>query len=158
MAPLIAGKPAPFNQAVETFGRIPVASHALRTDGLFDFIKTAAPSSEAALRRLQTVANLLDSAFVVPGTKQRVGIDAIIGLIPGVGDIATTILSSYIIWEARNLGVSRFALARMMANLGIHAAVGSLPLVGDLFDAFFRVNQRNMRILRSQLQRTSADQ
>jgi hypothetical protein len=132
-----------------------VAARSIPTEGLFDFIKAAAPSSDAALQRLQTVANLLDSAFVIPGTKQRVGIDAVIGLIPGVGDILTTLLSSYIIWEARNLGVSRFALTRMLANLGVHAAVGSLPLAGDLFDAFFRVNQRNMRILRAQLERKS---
>jgi hypothetical protein len=132
-----------------------VTARSIPTEGVFDFIKAAAPSSDAALRRLQTVANLLDSAFLIPGTKQRVGIDAVIGLIPGVGDILTTVLSSYIIWEARNLGVSRFALTRMLANLGIHAAVGSMPLVGDLFDAFFRVNQRNMRILRAQLERKS---
>ena len=130
-----------------------MAARTIPTEGVLDFIKASAPSSDAALKRLQTVANLLDSAFVIPGTRQRVGIDAIIGLIPGLGDIATTLLSSYIIWEARNLGVSRFALTRMLANLGIHAAVGSLPLVGDLFDAFFRVNQRNMRILRAQLER-----
>lgn len=135
-----------------------MTARALPTEGLFDIIRTAAPSQEAALRRLQTIANLLDSAFVVPGTRQRVGIDAIIGLIPGFGDIATTLLSSYIVWEARNLGVSRFALTRMLANLGIHAAVGSLPLVGDLFDAFFRVNQRNMRILRSQLRQSRPEQ
>jgi hypothetical protein len=133
-----------------------VTARSIPTEGLFDVIKAAAPSSDASLQRLQTVANLLDSAFVIPGTKQRVGIDAVIGLIPGVGDILTTLLSSYIIWEARNLGVSRFALTRMLANLGVHAAVGSLPLVGDLFDAFFRVNQRNMRILRAQLQRKSS--
>jgi hypothetical protein len=132
-----------------------VTARSIPTEGVFDFMKAAAPSSDAALRRLQTVANLLDSAFLIPGTKQRVGIDAVIGLIPGVGDILTTVLSSYIIWEARNLGVSRFALTRMLANLGIHAAVGSMPLVGDLFDAFFRVNQRNMRILRAQLERKS---
>lgn len=128
-----------------------MAIRSIPVEGLFQTIGAAAPSREAALRRLQAVANLLDSAFVIPGTKQRVGVDAIIGLVPGIGDVVTTILSSYIIWEARNLGVSRFALARMLANLGIHATVGSLPLVGDLFDAFFRVNQRNMRILRAQL-------
>lgn len=119
---------------------------------MFNFVKSAR-STDAALRRLQTVANLLDSAFEIPGTRQRVGIDAAIGLIPGAGDILTTILSSYIIWEARNLGVSRFALVKMLANLGIHATVGWIPLVGDLFDAFFRVNQRNMRILNSHLGR-----
>lgn len=121
--------------------------------GMFDILRNAAPSHESAVRRMQAVANILDTAFVIPGTRQRVGIDAIIGLIPGAGDILTTILSSYIIWEARNLGVSRVALARMLANLGIHAAIGSIPIAGDLFDAFFRVNQRNMRIVRSQLER-----
>lgn len=133
-----------------------MAVRSMPIDGLFDVLRNASPSREAAVRRMQTVANLLDTAFVLPGTKQRVGIDAIIGLIPGLGDIMTTILSSYIIWEARNLGVSRFALTRMLANLGIHAAVGSLPLVGDVFDAFFRVNQRNMKIVRAQLERAHA--
>ncbi len=132
-----------------------VAARSVPIEGLFDTIRNAAPSREASLRRMQAVANLLDTAFVIPGTKQRVGIDAIIGLVPGLGDILTTILSSYIIWEARNLGVSRFALTRMLANLGIHAAIGSLPLVGDVFDAFFRVNQRNMRIVRAQMERRS---
>lgn len=126
---------------------------ALPIDGMFEVIKSAAPSREAAVRRMQAVANILDNAFVIPGTKQRVGIDAIIGLVPGVGDVLTTILSSYVIWEARNLGVSRVALFRMLANLGIHATIGSIPFIGDLFDAFFRVNQRNMRIVRTQLSR-----
>lgn len=130
-----------------------MAARAIPVEGLFDAIRNAAPSSEASLRRMQAVANLLDTAFIVPGTRQRVGIDAIIGLVPGVGDVLTTILSSYIIWEARNLGVSRFALTRMLANLGIHATIGSLPLIGDIFDAFFRVNQRNMKIVRSQMLR-----
>ena len=133
-----------------------MASRSVAFEGMFDTFRDAAPSQEAALRRMQTVANALDTAFVIPGTKQRVGIDAIVGLIPGIGDFLTTVLSSYIIWEAKNLGVSRFALSRMLANLGIHATVGSLPLVGDVFDALFRVNQRNMRIVRSHLERNSA--
>jgi Domain of unknown function (DUF4112) len=131
-----------------------MTARALPVETMFQVTRIAAPSS--AVRRMQTVANILDTAFVIPGTKQRVGIDAIIGLIPGAGDVVTTILSSYIIWEARNLGVPRAALARMLANLGIHAVVGSLPVIGDLFDAFFRVNQRNMKIVRSQLQKMRA--
>lgn len=126
---------------------------AIPVQGMFEAIKSSAPSRNAALRRMQAVANLLDTAFVIPGTNQRVGIDAIIGLVPGLGDVVTTILSSYVIWEARNLGVSRLALARMITNLAVHAAIGSVPLIGDMFDAFFRVNQRNMRIVRSQLDR-----
>lgn len=128
-----------------------MTARSLASKGLLDMIKTASPSSDAALSRLQFVANLLDSAFLVPGTKQRIGIDAIIGLVPGIGDVVTTLLSTYIIWEAKNLGVSKLALGRMLANLGIHAAIGSIPVIGDMFDAFFRVNQRNMRILRAHL-------
>ena len=99
------------------------------------------------------MAKLLDNAFIIPGTRQRVGIDAIIGLIPGLGDVATTVLSSYVIWEARNLGVSRIAIGRMLSNVAIHVTVGAIPIVGDIFDAFFRVNQRNMRIVHAQLRR-----
>ena len=102
---------------------------------------------------MEMMAKLLDSAFVIPGTNQRVGIDAIIGLIPGLGDVATTLLSSYVIWEARKLGVSRLAIGRMLSNLAIHATVGAIPIVGDVVDAFFRVNQRNMRIVNAQLGR-----
>ena len=120
-------------------------------NGLFDLLKTASPSQGDAIRRMEMMAKLLDNAFVIPGTNQRVGIDAIIGLVPGLGDIATTILSSYVIWEARNLGVSRIAIGRMLTNLVIHASVGAIPILGDVFDAFFRVNQRNMRIVRAQL-------
>ncbi|MBW8785542.1 MAG: DUF4112 domain-containing protein, partial [Novosphingobium sp.] len=76
---------------------------------LIGSLKSGSSSKESAVRRMEIVANLLDTAFVLPGTGQRIGIDAIIGLVPGIGDIATTLLSSYIIWEARNLGISRFA-------------------------------------------------
>ena len=119
-------------------------------NGLFDLLKTASPSQGDAIRRMELMAKLLDNAFVIPGTNQRVGIDAIIGLVPGLGDIATTLLSSYVIWEARNLGVSRVAIGKMLTNLAIHASIGAIPILGDVFDAFFRVNQRNMRIVRAQ--------
>ena len=113
-------------------------------------------SAGDAVRRMEIVAQLLDSAFVLPGTTRRVGIDAIIGLVPGIGDVVTTVLSSYVIWEARNLGVSRWALGRMLANLAIHASVGTIPVVGDIFDAFFRVNQRNMKIVNADLRGRNA--
>ena len=118
---------------------------------MFDQLRESGAAPDDAVRRMEFVAMLLDSAFVLPGTNRRVGIDAIIGLIPVFGDVVTTVLSSYVIWEARNLGISRFALSRMLANLAIHASVGSIPVVGDIFDAFFRVNQRNMRIVHAQL-------
>jgi uncharacterized membrane protein len=123
---------------------------------MFEQLRAAGPSQADAVRRMEWVAQLLDSAFVIPGTSTRIGIDAIIGLVPGIGDVVTTLLSSYVIWEARNLGVSRWALGRMLLNLGLHASIGSIPLIGDVFDAFFRVNQRNMKIVRSQLGKLEA--
>jgi len=110
------------------------------------------PQAEA-LKRMELVANLLDSAFLVPGTNQRIGIDAIIGLVPGIGDVITTLLSSYVLWEAKRLGVSRLAMTRMLGNLAVHATLGSVPLIGDAFDAWFRVNQRNLKIVRSHVAR-----
>jgi uncharacterized membrane protein len=121
--------------------------------GLFEALKAAGPTRADSVRRMEAVAHVLDTAFLIPGTNQRVGIDAIIGLVPGIGDAVTTLLSTYVIWEARQLGLSRFAIARMLANLAVHASVGAIPVVGDVFDAFFRVNQRNMRIVRAHLAR-----
>lgn len=131
-----------------------MAARSIPADAMFGLVNAAGPSREDALRRMEFVANLLDTAFVIPGTKRRIGIDAFIGLVPGIGDVLTTILSSYVIWEAKNLGVSRFAIGRMLANLAIHATFGSIPLIGDAFDALFRVNQRNLRIVRSELERS----
>jgi uncharacterized membrane protein len=121
--------------------------------GLFEALKAAGPSRADSVRRMEAVAHVLDTAFLIPGTNQRIGIDAVIGLVPGIGDAVTTLLSTYVIWEARQLGLSRFAIARMLANLAVHASVGAIPVVGDVFDAFFRVNQRNMRIVRAHLAR-----
>ncbi len=126
-----------------------------KTQDIFELLKAAAPARGSALQRMDLVAKLLDAAFVLPGTRRKIGLDAIIGLVPGAGDIITTLLSSYIIWEARRLGLPRAALGKMMANLAVHATVGSIPLLGDVFDAFFQVNQRNMRIVHAHLRRTS---
>lgn len=117
----------------------------------FEALGRAAPTRGDSIARMELVAHLLDTAFVLPGTKQRVGIDALIGLVPGVGDLVTTLLSTYIIWEAKRLGLPKRKIARMMLNLGIHATVGTLPFAGDAFDALFRVNQRNMQIVREHL-------
>lgn len=116
----------------------------------------ARPEQAASLRRMEAVANLLDTAFVLPGTNQRIGIDAIIGLVPGIGDVITTALSTYVIWEGRRLGVSRVGMTRMLANLAVHAVVGAVPLAGDAFVALFRVNQRNMKIVRAHVNRQAA--
>lgn len=98
-------------------------------------------------RRLRRVAKLLDSAIVVPGLRVRIGADAILGLVPGIGDAASGLIGAYLIYEAHRLGAPKGALARMAANLALDTAVGSIPVAGDIWDFFFRANDRNMQIL-----------
>jgi len=100
-----------------------------------------------ARERLARLARLLDSAVSVPGTGVRFGLDAAIGLLPGVGDLVATGLSLYLIAEARRLGISKWALLRMLGNVGIDLLLGSVPVAGDVFDVFWRANRRNMAIL-----------
>jgi hypothetical protein len=104
---------------------------------------------ERTIERLDRLATLLDTAYRVPGTNVRFGLDALIGLFPGVGDVASAALSAYLIYQARRLGVRRSAIARMIGNVALDMAVGALPLVGDAADVFWRANARNMRILRA---------
>jgi hypothetical protein len=101
----------------------------------------------ATVARLEALARLLDGAFAIPGTNQRVGLDAMIGLVPVLGSAATAVVSAYIIMEARRLGLPRWKVARMIGNLALDSMVGSIPIAGNVFDVFFRSNQRNVRIL-----------
>src|SRR3954468_18438013 len=119
----------------------------------FEAIKRAGPTRGDAVARMETLATLLDSAILIPGTNQRVGFDALIGLIPGVGDAISAALSAYIIWEARQLGLPRGKSARMSGSGALDSALGAVPLAGDVFDVFFRANRRNMRIVREHLAR-----
>lgn len=105
-------------------------------------------SRRERIERLDRLATLLDTAFVLPGTNIRFGADALIGLVPGVGDGITTALAAFIVYEAHRLGVPRRILIRMMGNVAIDGLVGAVPVFGDLFDVAFRANRRNVRILR----------
>jgi hypothetical protein len=107
------------------------------------------PSQERAAiqQRLRWLARVTDTQFQVPGLGWRFGWDAIIGLAPGIGDAVTTAISIYIILEAVRLGVSRWTLLRMIGNVAVDAAVGAVPLLGDLFDAAWKSNVRNLRLL-----------
>lgn len=105
------------------------------------------------LRRLEALAVLMDSAIAIPGTNFRLGLDALIGLVPVVGDLVGTAISSYILYEARRLGVSKFTLARMAANVAIDGVVGAIPIAGDMFDVAFRANRRNIALLKAHLER-----
>lgn len=96
---------------------------------------------------VKAVAKLMDSAFVIPGTNKRIGLDAVIGLLPVVGDAIGAIVSGYIMTTAAKLGVSRVVLARMMMNTAIDTVVGIVPFVGDLFDAAWKANVKNAALL-----------
>lgn len=101
--------------------------------------------------RIEAMEKLLEGIFTIPGTQRRVGLDGIIGLVPVVGDILTAALGAWIVWEARNLGMSKFQLARMSLNLGVDTALGAIPFAGDAFDLLFKSNSRNLRIIRKHL-------
>jgi Domain of unknown function (DUF4112) len=97
---------------------------------------------------LEFLTSLLDDRFRVPGTNIRFGIDAIIGLIPGVGDTISATLSSYLIWRAHKMGASKLTLLRMAGNTVLDTVVGSVPVFGDILDVKFRANRRNLELLR----------
>ncbi len=98
--------------------------------------------------RIVALEHVLEGLVKVPLIGRRIGLDAIIGLAPGLGDAATAALGLYLIWEARNLGASRGTLLRMLANVGVDTAIGSVPIAGDLFDLFFRSNSRNLKLVK----------
>jgi hypothetical protein len=110
-------------------------------------------SAQQSLERLEALAKLMDSSFLVPGTNVRMGLDGLIGLVPVVGDLVSGAISSYLIWEARRLGASRWVIGRMAANTLIDTTVGAIPIVGDAFDVMFRTNIRNLALLRKHLAR-----
>jgi hypothetical protein len=111
----------------------------------------ADPEIEAAVARIEAISRLMDDLFEIPGTNVRVGLDAIIGLVPVIGDLISQAISSYLIWEARQLGVSRFTVARMVANSAVDTVVGIIPFAGDAFDVAFRANRKNVALLKAHL-------
>lgn len=102
----------------------------------------------ATLRRLSLLGRLLDEAFHVPILKRKIGLDAIIGLLPGIGDVMSTGVSLYIVAEAARLGAPRLLLTRMIANVLVDTSIGIVPVVGDVFDALFRANVMNLKLLK----------
>lgn len=105
------------------------------------------------VERLKILTRLLDNAFQIPGTRFRIGLDAIVGIIPGIGDAIGAVFSAFIVFQAARLGVSRATLARMMGNVVLDTVVGEIPLLGDLFDAGWKANTKNMALLEAHLDR-----
>ena len=121
------------------------------TDAIFEALVADRNNPAALRKRIETLELLLERSFTLPGINRPVGLDAIVGLVPVVGDVVTAVMGAYIIWEARNLGMPKWKLWRMMGNLGVDTALGAIPLVGDAFDFLFRSNTRNLRIIRKHL-------
>lgn len=115
--------------------------------------ETVPPDRIASLDRLERFARLMDTAVRIPGTQVRLGLDSVIGLVPGIGDAVSAAFATWIVAEAARLGVPKRKLARMMANVLIDAGVGVIPVAGDLFDVVFRANTRNFEILRDHLRK-----
>ena len=99
-------------------------------------------------RRVEAMEALLERAFALPGTNQRIGLDSVIGLVPVIGDVIAAAMGAWLIWEGRNLGMSKFQLARMTGNVAFDTLLGAVPVVGDAFDLLFRSNSRNLRMIR----------
>ncbi len=107
----------------------------------------------AVRQRIEAMEALLERSMTVPGTSYRIGLDAIAGLVPVVGDVITAAMGAYIVWEARNLGMPKWKLWTMGANVAFDTALGAIPVVGDAFDFLFRSNSRNLRTIRKHLDR-----
>lgn len=121
------------------------------TDALFDSLISNRRDPAALRKRVETLEIILERSFVIPGINRPVGLDAIAGLVPVVGDVITAVMGAYLIWEARNLGMPKWKIWRMMGNLGVDTALGAIPLVGDAFDFMFRSNTRNLKIIKRHL-------
>ncbi len=107
--------------------------------------------------RVTAMEKLLERSLTIPGVNMPVGLDALVGLVPVLGEIVTAAMGAYIVWEAKNLGMPKWKLARMGANVLFDTAIGAIPLVGDAADLVFRSNTRNLRILMRHLDKHHPD-
>lgn len=106
---------------------------------------------QSVRRRIEGLERLLEGMFDVPVLGRKVGLDALLGLVPVAGDVIAAALGLYLVWEARNLGMSRWQLWRMAGNVGVDTLIGAVPVAGDLFDFLYRSNTRNLKIVRKHL-------
>lgn len=112
---------------------------------------TPAASKDLVRQRLIALTRLMDEAVEVPALRTRVGLDALLGLVPVVGDLVSAAIGLYIVAQARELGASRWLQARMVGNLLLDVAIGAVPLAGDLADVYFKAHRRNLKLLQRTL-------
>ena len=120
---------------------------------------TSSHAADRARRiaRLQRLANGLDSRFRIPGTQIRFGWDSVLGLVPGIGDLVTTVPAAIFLIEGWRLGVRKRTLARMGVNSALDLTIGGLPVIGDAFDVFFKANRRNLALLEAELDQVAPE-
>ena len=102
-------------------------------------------------KRIEALEHVLEGLFTIPGTKRKVGLDVILDILPVGGDVIGAAMGAYMVWEARNLGMSKVQMARMFGNVGTDFLFGLIPFVGAIPDFFFRSNTRNLRIIKKHL-------
>jgi hypothetical protein len=128
---------------------------AIRSDERLPFPRIG--TDPASVRhRVEAMEKLLERMFVIPGLNRPVGLDVILDLVPGIGGIAGAALGSYMVWEARNLRMSRWQMTRMAGNVGVDFLLGLIPWIGAIPDFFFRSNTRNLRIIKRHLDKHHA--
>ena len=106
---------------------------------------------QSVRQRVEAMEKLLERLVVIPGTKRSVGLDVILDVVPVLGDVAAAALGAYIVWEGRNLGMSKWQLSRMAGNVGVDWLLGLIPVIGIVPDFFFRSNSRNLKIIKRHL-------
>lgn len=122
------------------------------TDPAFAGVRAHLSRDVASARlRVDMMERVLERAVVIPGINRPIGLDAIIGFLPVAGDAIAGMLGLYLVWEARNIGMPKRTIVRMLANVGIDTAVGAIPIAGDLFDFVFRSNSKNLRLVKRYL-------
>jgi hypothetical protein len=107
----------------------------------------------SARLRIDLLERVLERAIMIPGLNRGIGLDAAMGFVPVAGDVIAGVMGLYLVWEARNLGMPKRTIARMLWNVGVDTTLGAVPLVGDMFDLLFRSNTRNLRLLKRHLDR-----
>lgn len=108
---------------------------------------------QAVRQRVEAMEKLLERLIIIPGINRPVGLDVILDLVPGIGDAAAAALGAYIVWEARNLGMSRWQITRMAGNVGLDFVLGLIPWIGAIPDFFFRSNTINLKMIKRHLDR-----
>jgi hypothetical protein len=132
---------------------VDTTSNARRFDALADRLPGFGRDPQSVRRRVEAMEHLLEGLISVPGTSRRVGLDVMLDAVPVVGDMIGAALGVWMVWEARNLGLSKLQIARMLGNVGVDFVLGAIPWVGAIPDYFFRSNSRNLKIIRKHLDR-----